>query len=65
MFRAPVLVAIALIEGGMSPLDAVMYIRERRRGAINNRQLKFLESYKRRGSKRTSGFSTSDKCLIQ
>ncbi|KAI9489107.1 protein-tyrosine phosphatase-like protein, partial [Zychaea mexicana] len=32
--RAPVLVAIALIELGMPALDAVAYIRERRRGAI-------------------------------
>ncbi|CAO3660371.1 unnamed protein product [Umbelopsis vinacea] len=46
--RAPVLVAIALIEEGMSPLDSVAYIRERRRGAINNKQLKYIESYKRR-----------------
>ncbi|RUP50649.1 protein-tyrosine phosphatase-like protein [Jimgerdemannia flammicorona] len=45
---APVLVAIALIEEGMSPLDSVAYIRERRRGAINNRQLKFIENYRRR-----------------
>jgi protein tyrosine phosphatase type 4A len=44
--RAPVLVAIALIELGMSPLDSVAYIRERRRGAINNKQLSFLEKYK-------------------
>ena len=42
------LVAIALIEQGMAPLDSVAYIRERRRGAINNKQLKFLETYKRR-----------------
>jgi len=46
--RAPVLVAIALIEEGMNPLDAVLYIRERRRGAINNKQLKFIENYKRK-----------------
>lgn len=51
--RAPVLVAISLIETGMSPLDAVSFLRERRRGAINNKQLRFLESYRRRdkGSK--------------
>ena len=30
--RAPVLVAIALIESGMKPLDAIEYIRRRRRG---------------------------------
>ncbi|KAI8579254.1 hypothetical protein K450DRAFT_242396 [Umbelopsis ramanniana AG] len=53
--RAPVLVAIALIEEGMSPLDSVVYIRERRRGAINNKQLKYIESYKRR---------SKGKCII-
>lgn len=56
--RAPVLVAIALIESGMSPFDAISYIRERRRGAINTRQLKFLETYRRRGK------STQTKCCI-
>mmetsp|Transcript_48971 Transcript_48971/g.99963 ORF Transcript_48971/g.99963 Transcript_48971/m.99963 type:complete len:169 (+) Transcript_48971:490-996(+) len=49
--RAPVLVAIALIEKGMDPLDAVQTIRGRRRGAINARQLSFLESYKRKSKK--------------
>jgi len=56
--RAPVLVAIALIESGMSPFDAITFIRERRRGAINTRQLKFLETYKRRGS------ASDTKCCI-
>ena len=55
--RAPVLVAIALIENGMGPLDAVMFIRKRRRGAINNKQLKFLENYRPRHLKK-------DKCII-
>lgn len=54
--RAPVLVAIALIEAGMSPLDSVSFIRARRRGAINNKQLKYIENYKRR--------SKSAKCVI-
>jgi len=40
---------MALIEAGMQPLDSVIYIRERRRGAINARQLKCLESYKKKG----------------
>lgn len=55
--RAPVLVAIALIENRMRALDAVMFIRQRRRGAINNKQLKFLENYKPRHLQK-------DKCII-
>jgi len=50
--RAPVLVAIALIESGMQPLDAIEFIRRRRRGAFNSVQLQFLvDSYKRSWSK--------------
>lgn len=45
--RAPVLVAIALIELGMSPLDSVQFVRERRKGAINNRQIEYIETYRR------------------
>eukprot|EP00127_Corallochytrium_limacisporum_P007268 Clim_evm9s246 gene=Clim_evmTU9s246 len=44
--RAPVLVAIALIEAGMSSEDAIEMIRNKRRGAINNRQLKYLQKYR-------------------
>lgn len=48
--RAPVLVAIALIEDGLNFMDAIELIRQKRRGAINMKQLKFLETYKpRRG----------------
>eukprot|EP00744_Colponema_vietnamica_P003179 GILI01004907.1.p1 GENE.GILI01004907.1~~GILI01004907.1.p1 ORF type:complete len:170 (+),score=15.64 GILI01004907.1:162-671(+) len=43
--RAPVLVTIALIHEGMDALDAIELIRQKRKGAINARQLKFLESY--------------------
>jgi len=44
--RAPVLVAIALIEFcKMEPIDAVEYIRRVRRGAINVRQFNYLETY--------------------
>jgi len=46
--RAPVLVALALIELGMKYEDAVDLIREKRRGAINTKQLDFLAKYKRR-----------------
>eukprot|EP00736_Rhodelphis_marinus_P014096 Rmarinus@m.12097 len=48
--RAPVLVAVALIEGGMTPEDAVSFIREKRKGAINAKQLKFVQAYKPRKS---------------
>lgn len=44
--RAPVLVAIALIEYGFDAISAVTFIRERRRGAINALQLNYLESYR-------------------
>jgi len=46
--RAPVLVAVALIELGMKYEDAVEFIRKKRRGAINSKQLEFLAKYKRR-----------------
>lgn len=57
--RAPVLVAIALIEYGFDAISAVTFIRERRRGAINAVQLNYLESYtpKRKGNK-------GGKCVI-
>ncbi|KAG8240074.1 hypothetical protein J437_LFUL019581 [Ladona fulva] len=44
--RAPVLVALALVELGMKYEDAVELIREKRRGAINAKQLSFLEKYR-------------------
>uniref|UniRef100_A0A7R9Y7Z4 protein-tyrosine-phosphatase n=1 Tax=Pinguiococcus pyrenoidosus TaxID=172671 RepID=A0A7R9Y7Z4_9STRA len=44
--RAPVLVAIALIEfAALEPTEAVTLIRKQRRGAINSKQLQYLESY--------------------
>lgn len=57
--RAPVLVAIALIEFcQMEPVDAALFIRRHRRGAINNTQLDWLEQYKRRYK------GSHDKCCI-
>jgi protein tyrosine phosphatase type IVA len=55
--RAPVMVAIALIERGLDAITAVQFIRERRRGAINTVQLSYLESYLPRSGKGT-------KCVI-
>jgi len=57
--RAPVLVAIALIEGGTDWDTAVAQIRERRRGAINKTQLEFLKKYQPRGQ------GSKKPCLIQ
>ncbi|KAI9498064.1 protein-tyrosine phosphatase-like protein [Zychaea mexicana] len=42
--RAPVLVAIALIEAGMDPLDSIENIRSKRRGAFNKPQIAYLVS---------------------
>jgi protein tyrosine phosphatase type 4A len=53
--RAPVLVAIALIEGGMNPLETVNFIRERRRGAFNIKQIQWLKGYKPRLKKKNNG----------
>jgi protein tyrosine phosphatase type 4A len=61
--RAPVLVAIALIESGMEPLDAILFIRERRKGAINSKQMRFLEQYKRRS--KGKGNSKKPCCNVQ
>mmetsp|Transcript_15014 Transcript_15014/g.31317 ORF Transcript_15014/g.31317 Transcript_15014/m.31317 type:complete len:171 (+) Transcript_15014:193-705(+) len=45
--RAPVMAAVALIEmTSMDSMDAVEKIREKQKGAINARQLKFLQTYK-------------------
>jgi protein tyrosine phosphatase type 4A len=62
--RAPVLVALALIELGMKYEDAVELIREKRRGAINAKQLAYLERYhpKSRLKSRNNGHHRG--CLI-
>ncbi|CAL8096303.1 unnamed protein product [Calicophoron daubneyi] len=43
--RAPVLVAVALMELGMPCEDAVELIRSKRKGAFNDRQLLYLTNY--------------------
>ncbi|CAL8124518.1 unnamed protein product [Orchesella dallaii] len=44
--RAPILVALSLMELGMKYEDAVEHIRQKRHGAINAKQLTYLERYK-------------------
>jgi len=43
--RAPVLVGIALIDAGLDVLTAVEFIRSHRHGAINAKQLSFLQDF--------------------
>jgi len=39
------------MEAGMDPLDTVAFIRKKRRGAINARQISFIEKYQPRSQK--------------
>lgn len=46
--RGPVMVALALMELGMKYEDTIEFVRARRRGAFNQKQLKYLSTYKPR-----------------
>lgn len=46
--RAPILVAIALIESGKRPLDAIDIIRKVRPKALNKNQMEYLSQYRPR-----------------
>lgn len=62
--RAPVLVALALMELGLKYEDAVELIRTKRRGAINAKQLQFLEKYRPRSRlKQRNGHKAA--CCLQ
>lgn len=66
--RAPVLVALALIEAGMKYEDAVELIRTQRRGALNQKQLTFLEKYRPNGELKKLRYTVDGKhkaCCIQ
>ncbi|CAF1212942.1 unnamed protein product [Rotaria sordida] len=43
--RSPVLVAMAFREAGMNPQESIDFVRKRRRGSFNVRQLEFLQNY--------------------
>lgn len=61
--RAPVMVAMALIELGLKYEEAVELIRNKRRGAINAKQLSFLEKYRPKGRLRHNGQKNT--CCLQ
>lgn len=62
--RAPSMVAIALIEfANMDPVEAVALIRKFRRGAINEKQLIYLEGY-RRHYKSSGAADSGCSCVI-
>lgn len=63
--RAPVLVALALIELGMKYEDAVELIREKRRGAINSKQLAFLEKYRPKSRLKLRNGHAKNGCCLQ
>jgi protein tyrosine phosphatase type IVA len=63
--RAPVMVAIAMIEfGNYDPVEAVSMIRRFRRGAINEKQLLYLEGYKKSYRKSGAGGAEAGCCVI-
>mmetsp|Transcript_23037 Transcript_23037/g.32174 ORF Transcript_23037/g.32174 Transcript_23037/m.32174 type:complete len:202 (-) Transcript_23037:157-762(-) len=63
--RAPVMVALALIEfANMDPVEAVTLIRRQRRGAINEKQLIYLEGYRKQYKKKAGGGGESSCCII-
>ncbi|CCW64974.1 unnamed protein product [Phytomonas sp. EM1] len=62
--RACILVALALVEyANMAPLDAIGYIRERRKGAINQVQLQWLMRHKPR-NQRSEGSLACSICMV-
>ncbi|KAJ3277922.1 hypothetical protein HK104_002837 [Borealophlyctis nickersoniae] len=59
--RAPILVACALIDAGVDPIEAVELVRSKRRGALNKKQLAWLigdekGGFKPLNKKKSGGF---------
>eukprot|EP00842_Homolaphlyctis_polyrhiza_P000309 jgi/Hompol1/1279/HPOL_001156-RA len=68
--RAPVLVCVALIDGGMDPMAAIEFVRSKRRGAINKVQLAWLldtsgKGFKRRATKKSGSLAGIFKGLFK
>ncbi|KAK9704079.1 hypothetical protein QE152_g28521 [Popillia japonica] len=61
--RAPVMVALALMELGLSYEDAVELIREKKRGAINTKQLDYLEKYRPKSRLKMRNSNSTSCCL--
>lgn len=61
--RAPLLVALALIELGLSPEEAIQMVREKRRGAFNALQKNFIEQYSPQ-SKLKPVIPSTDTCTV-
>ena len=62
--RAPVLVVIALIEDGMEPLEAVQFMRSKRKGVLNTAQLHWVSQYVRTRDKKWHRFENPKSCVI-
>ena len=63
--RAPVLIAIAMIESHCPYMDAISMIRKKRPGAFNRKQILFLETYKQRLSHNyKSSVDINSSCVI-
>ncbi|KAJ3609577.1 hypothetical protein NHX12_024097, partial [Muraenolepis orangiensis] len=63
--RAPVLVALTLIESGMMYEDAVQFIRLKRRGAFNSKQLLYLEKFRPKMRLRFKDANGGHNCCVQ
>ncbi|KAF5281703.1 hypothetical protein FQA39_LY17724 [Lamprigera yunnana] len=63
--RAPVMVAMSLIELGMKYEDAVELIRQKKRGAFNKKQLRFLEKYRPKSRLNITVENQSRCCCVQ
>ena len=61
--RAPLLVSLTLIELGIDNLESIKIIREKRPGALNTQQLRYIKKYKPK-IKLNKEKSKIEKCII-